>query len=102
MTNEKQISRRQFIATSAAAIAMPAIVPSSALGLNGKLPPSERINIGIIGVGYQARGHLEFLLRHPESQVLAVAEVDRTRREDAKRRADTYYEDQIKAGTYKA
>ncbi len=101
--NEKssRISRRQFITSSAAAIAMPAIIPATALGLNGLKPPSERLNIGIIGVGYQARGHLEFLLRHPESQVLAVCDVDKTRREDAKRRADTWYEDQIKAGTYK-
>jgi predicted dehydrogenase len=98
---EQRISRRQFLTGTAAAIAMPAIVPASALGLNGHKPPSERINIGIIGVGFQARMHLEFLLRHPESQVLAVAEVDKTRREDAKRRADTWYEDQIKSGTYK-
>ena len=100
--NQQRISRRQFVHRSAAAIAMPAIVPASALGLNGKRPPSERINIGMIGVGFQARGHLNFLLRHPDSQVLAVCEVDRTRRDDAKRIADTYYEDQIKAGTYKA
>src|SRR5258708_43585 len=100
--NEQRISRRQFIGRTAASIAIPAIVPASALGLNGRKPPSERINIGIIGVGFQARMHLDFLLRHPDSHVVAVAEVDKSRREDAKRRADTWYEDQIKGGTYKA
>ena len=74
---------------------MPAIVPASVLGRGGRLPPSERIAIGIIGVGYQAHGHLEFLLRHPESRVLAVCDVDKTRREDAKRIADTWYGDEI-------
>src|SRR5258708_21526493 len=56
----------------------------------------------MFGVVFQARMHIDFLLRHPDSHVVAVCEVDKTRREDAKRRADTWYEDQIKGGTYKA
>src|SRR2546427_11904362 len=84
--NSSRITRRQFITTSAAAIAMPTIVPASALGLNGQKPPSERINVGIIGVGYQARGNLNYLLHHPDTQVLAVCDVDTTRRENANRR----------------
>ncbi len=73
------MSRRDFIKTTGAAFAIPAIVPASALGRQGT-PPSERITVGVIGVGFQARGHLNLLIRHPDTQVLAVCEVDRTRR----------------------
>src|SRR5436190_19448707 len=87
----ERISRRQFIRCTAA-VAMPAIVPASVLGRQqGVKPPSERITIGVIGVGYQARGHLNFLVRHPDVKVLAVCDVDRTRREDAKKIAGTWY-----------
>lgn len=88
MSNE--LSRREFVKT-AATVAVPMIVPSSALGLQGAKPPSERITMGVIGVGYQARGHLEFLVRHPDVKVLAVCEVDTTRRLGAKKIVDDWY-----------
>src|ERR1051325_9483896 len=92
MTHESErISRRQFI-QRAAAVAMPAIVPASVLGREqGDKPPSERITIGVIGVEYQARGHLNFLVRHPDVKVLAVCDVDTTRRENAKKIAEDWY-----------
>lgn len=99
-SNTGTVSRRQFLSGAAAAALMPAVVPASALG-RGRRPPSERITVGMIGLGYQARGHLDFLLRHPDTQVLAVCEVDRTRREAARQTADSWYGDQIAAGTYK-
>jgi predicted dehydrogenase len=105
MTQEsRRISRRQFIektAVATAAVAMPAIVPASALGRGGQKPPSERITIGMIGVGYQSRGHLNFLIRHPDVKVVAVCEVDKTRREDAKKIADDWYSADTTSGTYK-
>ncbi|MEI7862354.1 MAG: twin-arginine translocation signal domain-containing protein, partial [Planctomycetota bacterium] len=47
-------SRRQFLQASvaaSAAIAVPTIIPSSALGLDGTVAPSERIVMGILGSG---------------------------------------------------
>ncbi|HEY3283699.1 MAG TPA: Gfo/Idh/MocA family oxidoreductase [Armatimonadota bacterium] len=89
----KPISRRDFVKGAAAAVAMPALIPSSVLGADGAKPPSEQINVGIIGVGYQARGHLNYLLRHPDTRVVAVCDVDTTRRTNAKKTADEWYSD---------
>lgn len=100
--NRDALSRRQFIKTTAAAVMLPAVVPASALGRGGRKAPSQKITIGIIGVGYQAHGHLNALIRNSDVHVLAVCDVDRTRREDAKKIADTWYEDDIKAGKYKS
>ena len=49
-------TRRRFLAGTAAALAAPWIVPASALGRNGALPPSERITIGMLGVGNRGSG----------------------------------------------
>ncbi|NJK98001.1 MAG: twin-arginine translocation signal domain-containing protein, partial [Bacteroidales bacterium] len=52
-------SRREFLRKSAStavgALILPQIIPASALGLNGKTPPSDRIVIGGIGVGSQGK-----------------------------------------------
>ena len=49
------MNRRQFLRTNAAlatgAIALPTIIPSSALGLDGAVAPSNRITVGLIGAG---------------------------------------------------
>jgi hypothetical protein len=72
---------------------MPAIVPSSVLGRDDKAAPSERITVGFIGCGKMANDyHLHELLRVGDVQALAVCEVDRTRREHAKRRVEKAYE----------
>ncbi len=89
MSNE--LSRRDFVKNAATAVAAPIIVPASVLGRQDAKPPSEKITIGVIGVGYQARGHVEFLVRHPDVKVLAVCDVDTTRREGAKKIVDDWY-----------
>ena len=51
----KQIPRRRFLRTTASAagagVLAPTIIPSSALGLDGAVAPSERIVVGGIGIG---------------------------------------------------
>lgn len=87
-----QLSRRDFVKSAGAAFAIPAIVPASVLGRQDT-PPSERITVGVIGVGYQARGHLGLLIRHPDTKVLAVCEVDQKRREHAQNMVNEWYSD---------
>src|ERR1035438_8268548 len=62
MKHLRQSSRRQFLRQSSiamgAALAAPTLVPASALGRNGIKAPSERINMGFIGLGGQGTGHL--------------------------------------------
>ncbi len=94
MTPARDFTRRHFLGGLAAtSIALPTIVPSSVFGRGDKAAPSERITVGFIGCGKMANdNHLKELLRFGDVQALAVCEVDRTRREHAKRRVDKAYE----------
>ena len=47
-----RVSRRSFLGTTAAATAL-TIVPSHVLGRAGQVPPSEKVNMAFIGVGWQ-------------------------------------------------
>jgi predicted dehydrogenase len=71
-----QITRRQFLkVTTAAAVAAPVLIPASALGRNGKPPPSERINLGIIGCGGMGTSNLTTCARFPDVVVTAACDV---------------------------
>ena len=89
MTNT--ISRRGLLAGTAGLIAAPTIVSASALGRQGTTAPSKKITIGVIGVGYQARGHVNYLIRNDDVKVLAVCDVDTTRRENARKIVEDWY-----------
>jgi predicted dehydrogenase len=92
----KNPSRRDFTGALAAA---PILLASSARGDDRK-PASERITLGFIGVGVQGRYHLGSLLGRGDVQVLAVSDVVRERRDDAKKRVEDHYAKKTK-GEYK-
>jgi predicted dehydrogenase len=94
------MSRRAFVAGAAAA-AVPLIVPRSILGDDKKPGANSRLTIGFIGMGYQMQGHLRWFLDQKDTQVLAVCEVDKTRREHAKKRVEDHYAKDEKKATYK-
>lgn len=73
-------SRRSFLKT-AAVTAAPLILPSSVWAANTK--PNDRITMGFIGVGKQNRYLLNTFLQYEECRVVAVCDVDTTRRESA-------------------
>src|SRR5689334_14440473 len=98
------LPRRRFLSQTAAllggVLSAPLIVPASALGRNGLVPPSERITMGFIGVGTQGGGHLlggawtyvaGGYAGRKEVQVLAVCDVWRDRRERACQRVNDHY-----------
>ena len=80
-------TRRSFCATAAktvTAMAAPTVIAASALGLGAKVAPSERITIGMIGIGRQARSYnLPWFLKSPETQVVALCDVDSWRLKNA-------------------
>jgi predicted dehydrogenase len=90
----KGSSRRDFLQRAAAigAAGFPAIVPGSALGY-GATPPSDRIQMGSIGVGNMGSGHLRGLLQYEDVHVMAICDVQQPRRERAKAAVDTKYGD---------
>ena len=93
MKRNHRHDRRQFLKfTGTAAISFPYIVPSSVIGADGQTPPSERITLGFIGCGKMANEyHLSTLLKFDDIQAVAVCEVDKNRREHAKRRVEQAY-----------
>ena len=84
-----RLSRRRFLAASGAAVgaglAVPTIIPASALGADGTVAPSNRIGVGMIGLGRQAIAHnLPVFARAADAQVVALCDVDRWRLEFSK------------------
>jgi predicted dehydrogenase len=95
------IPRRDFLKSvtlAGAALGFPTIVPSSVFGQNA---PSNRINIGIIGLGGIAKGHTYMMLGNNGVQVMAVCDVDREKRELWKAKVDSSYAEKSPSGSYK-
>jgi len=87
-----RVSRRRFVRTAAAAVAAPAIVPRSVFGQGDNSAPNDRIGVGIIGPGKMGSGwHVSTLLGFSDVQILAMCDVDTTRREFNKKRVDDKY-----------
>jgi predicted dehydrogenase len=95
MNDKKQLSRRGFLrkagTATAGAVAFPCIIPSSALGLNGQTAPSNRITIGSIATGSQARGVLGGALQQKDTQSIAVCDVNRRNLAKGKAMVDKFY-----------
>ena len=86
-------TRRDFLKRSATvatgALILPQIIPSTALGMGGKLPPSDRIVMGGIGVGSQGTSNMrDFLELKNQVQYIAVCDVDAKHATNAKGMAD--------------
>ena len=94
----KKIKRRDFIKKSSGAVlgtlVFPQIVPSSVFAKPGQVAPSDRITLGCIGVGGQGMSNMRGFLTKNEVQVLAVCDVDRNHRDEAKRVVDENYQNQ--------
>lgn len=97
MTPFSKQTRRSFIQKSialGAAASTPVVVPSSALGRNGQVAPSERITMGIIGIGPRCTYNLKAMLELPDVHFLAIADVQASRRDAGKKLVDDYYGNQ--------
>jgi predicted dehydrogenase len=88
--NKIELTRRRFLQTLGAAAATPLLVPASVLGSAGAVAPSERITIGMIGVGNQGTAHVRVLLSIPQTQILAVCDPVREKRRRAKQLVDNW------------
>jgi predicted dehydrogenase len=85
----KRSTRRDFLqATGAAAVAMPYVITSKALGDATTPPASDRIVMGGIGIGNMGSGDQGAFLGRPDVQYVAVCDVRQKWREGGKARAD--------------
>jgi hypothetical protein len=93
-----RIARRRFLKTAAsavgAAVAAPTIIPSSALGLDGAVPPSERIVVGGIGIGNRGMYDLGCFLEQKDVQFAAVCDIKESRRTLVKKTVDAHHGNQ--------
>jgi predicted dehydrogenase len=83
-------SRRDFLKMGAvAAIGFPTIVPATVFG---QTAPSNRINVGAIGVGRISRGHdLPGIWQFDQARIMAVCDLDAKRVDEAKTLINGYY-----------
>lgn len=72
------VSRREFVAQSAAAVVGFSIVPRRVLGGRGFVPPSDKVNIAFIGVGAQGLRVMLRFLREADVQGVAVCDVNKS------------------------
>ncbi len=90
--SSKKFTRRQVLRAAGAAgvtLGFPTIVPSSVFGENA---PSNRITIGMIGMGRQAiYANTNPFLNSKDCQVVAVCDVDKWRLDNAKKKVDDFY-----------
>lgn len=92
MSDMNQLSRRDFLAKTAAAgaaaaagsplLAAPEIVPASVFGEEGKPAPSDRVQVGLIGCGGMGRENLKNCASHPAAVVTAICDVWKARLDD--------------------
>lgn len=107
-------TRRGFLKTSAAlgtaALASPWVAPASVFGANA---PSNRIHVAVIGNGNQSTLDLPAFLEQPDTQVLAVCDVNTASygylteqqflgRKPTQEKVDAFYAKKSPSGQYKS
>tara|TARA_B110000196_G_scaffold9653_1_gene8108 strand:- start:3822 stop:5237 length:1416 start_codon:yes stop_codon:yes gene_type:complete len=88
-------TRRSFLKNSAKACAIlgfPTIIPASVLGRSGAVAPSNRLSLAHIGCGKMARGLRNTFCHMSDVQVVACADVERSRLQDFKHFYDAFYQ----------
>lgn len=85
-----RMTRRAFVG-SVAASAAPLIIPACVLGKGGAVAPSKRLTMGCIGIGGMGMTDLQNFLGNADVQILAVCDVHKDRRDQAKQVVDERY-----------
>ncbi|MEO8370916.1 MAG: Gfo/Idh/MocA family oxidoreductase [Candidatus Solibacter sp.] len=90
-------NRRDFLKTAGLLTGpalWPAIVPSTALGGEAAVAPSDRITVACIGTGWQGMNNVESFLSEPGAQVVAACDIDSNHLETARQTINTKYGNQ--------
>jgi len=82
----ENVSRRRFLKTAAGtAAAVPTVISASALGRDGAVAPSERINMGILGVGARGSGNMRMFLNYDDVRIAAICDVNKRNLDKARK-----------------
>ena len=99
MNEKRGIGRRDFLKTTAVTtFGAPYIVPSSVFGANA---PGNRFTMGCIGTGGMGVSDMKRFLPRDDVQIVAVCDVDRSHRLDAKKLVEETYAEKKSSGTFK-
>lgn len=84
-------SRRAFLKSAAAAVTLPCLVSASAMGGTGKTTASNKLTMGLIGLGSMGMRHVEGFLQEDDCRIVAVCDVDAERRRAAVQQINKQY-----------
>lgn len=91
--NTRTTTRREFLqngAKASAAISLATILPAYVLGREA-VAPSDKIALGVIGIGPRCTYDLKSMLGFEDIRCVAIAEVQARRREAGKKLVDEHY-----------
>ena len=91
-TTGTRVSRRQFLAVTAAALGLPTIIPRQVLA--GPEVPSQRVTLGIVGCGNMGLSNTESFLVLKGCQVVAACDVDKQHLAAGVGRVNRHYQNQ--------
>lgn len=94
MNTPANTTRREFLlssATATAAASLATVLPASVLGREASVAPSEKITLGVIGIGPRCTYDLTSMLNFTDIRCVAIAEVQARRREKGKSLVDERY-----------
>ena len=93
MNKNRPSNRRQFLSTTAtaAAFAAPYFVSSKALGCGNLVAPSDKITLGVIGIGPRCTYDMKSILQLPDVHCVAISDVQQSRRQSGKKLVDEHY-----------
>ena len=77
-------TRRSFLKGALAAVAAPWFVPARARGAEGQPAPSNRLTLGVLGVGSQGQWDMRAFLNHKDVRVAAVCDINKRNLEAAR------------------
>jgi predicted dehydrogenase len=88
----QKINRRHFLKAAGTAIVLPSILPSSVFGRDGNTAPSSRVNLGVIGMGWQGPANTQSFLAETDCQVVAACDLDANHLQDALNMVNDHYQ----------
>jgi predicted dehydrogenase len=99
MNSSSTLSRRDFLKRAAIVGVAPLVLPTVIRAAPAS--PNGQITLGFIGLGKQGRYLLDNCLHRNEVRVVAVCDVDTTRRNAARQMVEDRYADALGKGAYK-
>jgi len=86
--------RRSFLTATALATTAPWIISSKAFAAGDTVAPSDKITLGVIGIGPRCTYDMKSIMTLPDVQCVAIADVQKTRRDAGKKLVDDHYGNQ--------